>query len=34
MLANVLLDSAYLAEGIMVKDPAAYTKNVASLLAK
>ena len=33
-LANVLLDSAYLAEGIMPKDPAAYTKNVALLLAK
>lgn len=34
MLANVLLDGAYLAEGIMPKDPAAYTKNVAALLAK
>ena len=34
MLANVLLDGAYLAEGIMPKDPAAYTKNVALLLAK
>ena len=34
MLANVLLDGAYLAEGIMPKDPSTYTKNVATLLAK
>lgn len=34
MLANVLLDGAYLAEGIMPKDPSTYTKNVAALLAK
>lgn len=33
-LASVLLDGAYLAEGIMPTDPAAYTKNVAELLSK
>ena len=33
-LASVLLDGAYLAEGIMPSDPAAYTRNVAELLSK
>ena len=33
-LASVLLDGAYLAEGIMPTDPAAYTRNVAELLSK
>ena len=33
-LVSVLLDGAYLAEGIMPSDPAAYTRNVAELLAK
>ena len=33
-LAYVLLDGAYLAEGIMPTDPAAYTRNVAELLSK
>ena len=33
-LASVLLDGAYLAEGIMPTDPAAYTRNVAELLLK
>ena len=33
-LAYVLLDGAYLAEGIMPADPAAYTRNVAELLSK
>lgn len=33
-LASVLLDGAYLAEGIMPTDPAAYTRNVAEMLSK
>lgn len=33
-LASVLLDGAYLAEGIMPTDPASYTRNVAELLSK
>ena len=33
-LASVLLDGAYLAEGIMPTDPSAYTRNVAELLSK
>ena len=33
-LDSVLLDGAYLAEGIMPSDPAAYTRNVAELLLK
>jgi len=32
-LASVLLDQAYLAEGIMPSDPAAFAKSISELLA-